>query len=105
MAVIFETDAEGFLLDLSIWNKEIAFQLALADHVTINDKHWEIILLLRWFYHEYQLHPSRRVFSKIIREKLGDDKASSLYLLTLFPDGALKQAAKFAGLPKPPHCT
>jgi len=35
---------------------------------------------------------------------LGEEKGNSRYLQRLFPDGPLKYACKFGGLPKPPTC-
>ena len=45
-----------------------------------------------------------RMLSKAIEKKLGKDKAKSIYLFQLFPEGPAKQATKIAGLPKPAKC-
>lgn len=97
-------DKQGFLVNLDDWNREVAKLLADAEGIVLTDKHWEIILLLREFYQQFELSPAMRPLIKYVRLKLGDEQASSLYLLKLFPGSPAKIAAKVAGLPKPDNC-
>jgi len=97
-------DEEGYLLDLSNWSTELANELAEQDGLTLTEQHWEVILLLRDFYHQYQLSPAMRPLVKAMKEKYGDDKGKSIYLMKLFSQSPPKQAAKYAGLPKPLNC-
>lgn len=99
-----DVDKEGFLRHLNDWNQEVAEQLAQQDLIKLNDQHWEIIYLLRAFYQEFGLSPAMRPFNKYIKQHLGAEKASSIYLLTLFPGSPAKVASKIAGLPKPENC-
>lgn len=40
----FEVDGDGFLINPSIWNEDVAKLFAEADGITeLNDKHWAII--------------------------------------------------------------
>lgn len=41
-----------------------------------------------------------RKFSKIMREKYGEERSSSQYIYNLFPYGLIKSANKIAGLPQ-----
>ena len=34
---------EGYLTDLSQWNKEIAIEIAKEENIELTDKHWEVI--------------------------------------------------------------
>lgn len=97
-------DKEGFLLHLDDWNTEVAIKLAEAEGIKLNEAHWEIIQLLREFYQRFELSPAMRPLAKFITQELGKDKASSLYLLSLFPGSPAKIASKIAGLPKPDNC-
>jgi len=97
-------DDQGFLLDLKDWNSELAEQLARDEGIVLTDAHWEILYLLRDFYHEYELSPAMRILVKQTRLKLGDAKGNSHYLLSLFPGSPAKLASKIAGLPKPTNC-
>lgn len=97
-------DEEGYLLDLKDWTPELANQLAKDVGVEMTDNHWEIIYLLRDFYHEYEVSPAMRPLVKAVTKELGKDKGRSIYLMTLFPGSPPKLAAKIAGLPKPANC-
>jgi len=99
-----ETDEEGYLVNLSDWNEEVAQKLAEAEGLEMNDERWEIVNFLREYYNEYQIAPAVRVLTKAIGKKLGKDKGNSKYLYELFPYGPAKQACKIAGLPKPTGC-
>ena len=97
-------DKEGFLLDLTAWNRDIATQIANECHITLTIAHWEVIDALRHFYQQFGLSPSMRPLCKYLKETLGQEKCSSIYLLQLFPESPAKIAAKIAGLPKPDNC-
>jgi tRNA 2-thiouridine synthesizing protein E len=99
-----ETDEEGFLVNLSDWNPDVAAELAKGESIEMTDQHWEVINFLREYYDEYQIAPAVRVLTKAIGKKLGPDKGNSKYLYDLFPYGPGKQACKIAGLPKPTGC-
>jgi tRNA 2-thiouridine synthesizing protein E len=99
-----EVDEEGYLVDRSDWNEDIAKVMAAGDDCELSDSHWEVINFLREYYDEYQIAPAVRVLTKAIGKKLGPDKGNSKYLYELFPYGPAKQACKYAGLPKPTGC-
>jgi tRNA 2-thiouridine synthesizing protein E len=100
----YETDEEGYLADLSSWDKDVADVMAKTDDCELTENHWEVINFLRQYYEEYQIAPAVRVLTKAIGKKLGKDKGNSKYLYELFPYGPAKQACKYAGLPKPTGC-
>ncbi len=101
---IIETDTDGYLQSLSDWNEDVAALIAEQEGILLTDSHWEIIWLLRDFYQEYELSPAMRALVKQVKLTLGPEKASSIYLLKLFPESPAKLAAKIAGLPKPTNC-
>jgi TusE/DsrC/DsvC family sulfur relay protein len=100
----FETDEEGYLVDLSQWNEDIAKVIAQGENVEMTPNHWEVVNFLRDYYNEYQIAPAVRVLTKAIGKQLGEEKGNSKYLYELFPYGPAKQACKIAGLPKPTGC-
>ena len=97
-------DADGFLCDLTDWNTRAAEIIAAEEGITLTDAHHEVILALRDFYAQFGLSPAMRPLTKYLKEKLGKDKSTSIYLLQLFPGSPAKIAAKIAGLPKPDNC-
>ena len=100
----FETDEEGYLLNLGDWTEDIGKALAVAENVEMSPNHWEVVNFLREYYNEYQIAPAVRVLTKTIGKQLGAEKGNSKYLYELFPYGPAKQACKIAGLPKPTGC-
>ena len=102
--VIYETDEEGYLANLSDWTVNIAKAQAVKDGAELGEAHWEVINFLREYYDEYQIAPAVRILTKAIGKRLGSDKGNSKYLYQLFPHGPAKQACKYAGLPKPTGC-
>jgi TusE/DsrC/DsvC family sulfur relay protein len=100
----YETDEEGYLLNLSEWTEEIGKVLAQGENVEMTPSHWEVVNFLRDYYNEYQIAPAVRVLTKAIGKQLGPEKGNSKYLYELFPYGPAKQACKIAGLPKPTGC-
>lgn len=99
------TDLEGFLRDLSAWNKDIAHKLAQNENLVLTPEHWQIITVIREFYQEYHLHPGMRILIKVLQQKIGNDhtKIDSIYIHLRFPQG-IKQLSKISGLPKPINC-
>jgi tRNA 2-thiouridine synthesizing protein E len=100
----YETDEEGYLINLGDWDEDIAKVLAVEEKVDMTESHWEVINFLREYYNDFQIAPAVRVLTKAIGKKLGPEKGSSKYLYELFPYGPAKQACKIAGLPKPTGC-
>ena len=100
----YETDEEGYLVNLSDWNDALATAMAEVDGAELDSNHWEVITFLRDYYEEYQIAPAVRVLTKAIGKRMGKEKGTSKYLYELFPYGPAKQACKYAGLPKPTGC-
>ena len=100
----YETDEEGYLVDIGVWSPELAVLIAEDENIEMSDDAWEVVNFLREYYEEYQIAPAVRVLTKAIKKKLGPEKGNSKYLYELFPYGPAKQACKIAGLPKPTGC-
>lgn len=99
-----ETDTQGYLLDYTLWSKELAIEIAKHENILLSEQHWEVINFVRDFYMQYNTSPAIRMLVKAMAKALGEDKGNSLYLYKLFPKGPAKQATKIAGLPKPARC-
>ncbi len=97
-------DNNGYLVTLADWNQQVAEVLASHEGITLTASHWEMIWLIREFYDSFQLAPSQRPLIKYVKERLGEEKGNSIYLLQLFPGSPAKSLAKLAGLPRPTNC-
>lgn len=100
----YETDEEGYLVNLADWNTDVANRIAQLENLKMTDQHWGVVNFLREYYEEYRIAPAVRVLIKAIGKRLGPEKGNSEYLYELFPCGPGKQACKVAGLPKPTGC-
>jgi tRNA 2-thiouridine synthesizing protein E len=100
----FSIDADGYLIDHTLWLPEFAQQVAGQTQIQLTADHWEIIYLLRQFYADYALSPNTRLLIKTIKQKLGAEKGNSLYVMHLFTGKPAPLASKMAGLPKPAQC-
>ena len=87
---------DGYLTDLSQWNKEIALELAKEEGIELTDKHWEV---LNWIQEQVKNDVALSVRGV---KKSGVVDIKEFY--ALFPGGPLKVSTKIAGVPKPKSC-
>jgi tRNA 2-thiouridine synthesizing protein E len=94
-----ELSEEGFLVDPSIWDEEIALLLAKHEEGldALTDEHWAVIRFIRSYFEEKQSAPMVRAVCKGSGVRLQQ-------IYDLFPSGPAKGACKLAGLPKPDGC-
>jgi len=87
---------DGYLTDLSQWNKEIAVEIAKKEGIELTDKHWEVI---NWIQEQVKNDVALSVRGI---KKSGVIDIKQFY--ELFPGGPLKVSTKIAGVPKPKSC-
>ncbi len=96
--VQIESNEEGFLVDPSQWNDEVAVELARREGIDpLTDRHWQVIRFMRSEYETKGTGPTVRVLGKTSGVSIKE-------LYQLFPKGPAKLAAKVAGIPKPRGC-
>jgi tRNA 2-thiouridine synthesizing protein E len=98
---VLETDEEGFLLDPSQWNREVAEEIARGESLELDESRWQVVQFVRDYFEERHAVPEARVLLKALGESLGKEKATRKYLYGLFPYGYGQQACKIAGMRKP----
>ena len=99
-----EFDKEGFLKHLSDWSPMVAAKIAEEDGISLTTDHWQIIELARKYYERHRLSPAARIIVSMIKENVGPEKASSIYLMQLFTGRPARMVNKISGLPKPSNC-
>ena len=93
-----ELNEEGFLVDPSQWNDDIAVELARREGIDpLTERHWLVIRFMRSEYEAKGTGPTVRVLGKTSGVSIKE-------LYQLFPKGPAKLAAKIAGIPKPRGC-
>jgi tRNA 2-thiouridine synthesizing protein E len=97
-------DHEGFLLQVDTWNEQIGSQIASSEGIDLTEQHWQIVLLARQFYFEFDMSPNMRPLVGYVKQHLGSECGNSMYLMRLFNGLPAKLVSKIAGLPKPSNC-
>jgi TusE/DsrC/DsvC family sulfur relay protein len=88
-----ELDRDGYLVDASKWNREIAEILAGTEMPQgFSEDHWRVIDFLRQYFLEWEAAPPVRLLARQTGLSLRD-------LKRLFPDGLARGACRYAGLP------
>lgn len=87
---------EGYLTDLSQWNKDIAIELAKEENIELKDEHWKVLNYLQEQYKKEVALSIRKI------GKSGVVTIKEFY--ALFPKGPLKISSKIAGIEKPKSC-
>jgi len=88
---------EGFLLNPAEWSEELAAEIARAEGIDLNPRHWQVVRFMRQDFMASGKSPTIRRITKF-----GGVTTKELY--ELFPGGPAKKAAKIAGVPKPVGC-
>lgn len=100
----YETDDDGYLLDLDDWSDGVAGHIAVLEGIDMTEAHWEVVNFLRDYYAEYNIAPMIKILIKEMKKMFGPEKGNNKYLYDLYPGGPALQACKIAGLPKPTGC-
>ncbi len=106
MSLVFEgkdvaVDEEGYLLDPTMWDNQVAEQLAEQLSLEMNEDRWQIINIVREYYETTTCVPELRKVLKSLKEQSGKDKATRKHVYYLFPYGYGQMACKIAGMRKP----
>jgi tRNA 2-thiouridine synthesizing protein E len=94
-----ETDAEGYLRNLSDWSEEFARVQARSEGLVLTDEHWEVIRFLRSYFQEHGVQAQVRVMIRHFARVWGPERGNNHYLHAIFPNGGpQKQGNRLAGL-------
>jgi len=96
-------DEEGFLVEPGQWFREVGEALADRDGIRLGDDHWWLIEFVRDHHARYATPPLMRVVVAEHRKSHPESRGSR-DLYRLFPDGPVRLACKYGGLPKPEWC-
>lgn len=99
-----ELGPDGHLIDPDDWTEALAGEMARRDGLELCDLRWWLIRFVRGHYREYGMPPLMRIAVQAMRRETGIEDASSRSLYRLFPDGPIREACRYAGLPRPESC-
>ncbi len=93
-----EFDTEGFMVDHTLWNEDIAREIAQKEGIgELTERHFDVLKFMRQEFKEKGDGPSIRAL-----KNRGGIPTRELY--ELFPGGPAKKAARIAGIKKPTGC-
>jgi dissimilatory sulfite reductase related protein len=94
-----ELNEEGFLVDPSLWDEDLALELARQEEglETLTEAHWAVIRFIRGHFLEHEAAP-------MVRQVCKGSAVPLKQIYELFPSGPARGACKLAGLPKPDGC-
>ena len=99
-----ELDQDGHLVDYSIWNQEVAQELAKSLDLQLTDWHFEILYAVRQFYQQFDHSPATRPLIKFLMKTVSPEIDNAL-LQQKFNTGLVaRHLSRLAGIPKPANC-
>lgn len=99
-----ELDQDGHLIDYTLWNENIAQQLAETLEIELSDWHLQILLAVRQFYQQFGHSPTTRALIKYLIKTV-DPTISNALLQEKFNTGLVaRHLSRLAGIPKPANC-
>ena len=99
-----ELDQCGHFVDYTIWNQEVAKDLAKSLELELTDWHFEILMAVRQFYQQFGHSPATRPLIKFLMKTVSADINNAI-LQEKFNTGLVaRHLSRLAGVPKPANC-
>ncbi|WP_174492657.1 TusE/DsrC/DsvC family sulfur relay protein [Acinetobacter sp. Marseille-Q1623] len=99
-----ELDQDGHLVDYTIWNEDVAQQLAQSLNLELTAWHFEVLQAVRQFYHQFGHSPATRPLIKFLMKSVSAD-INNAVLQDKFQTGLVaRHLSRLAGIPKPANC-
>ena len=100
----FELDQDGHLVDYTLWNEEVAQQLAERLEIELSPWHFEVLTAVRQFYAQFGHAPSTRPLIKFLMKTVSPEINNAI-LQEKFNTGLVaRHLSRLAGVPKPANC-
>ena len=103
-----EANEQGYLLQPEQWSEDVCRAIAERDGVELFVDHWELIWYFREYYQQNQSNPTMHTVVRTLGHKgdrFHDQIAYEKHIYKLFPQDAVHEVCKLAGLPMPPPDT
>lgn len=100
----FALDQDGHLIDYTIWNEQVAQQLAQSLDLELTAWHFEILYAVRQFYQQFGHSPATRPLIKFLMKTVSTE-INNAELQQQFNTGLVaRHLSRLAGVPKPANC-
>jgi tRNA 2-thiouridine synthesizing protein E len=99
-----ELDQDGHLLDYTIWNEQVAQELAQSLSLELTPWHYDVLNAVRQFYQQFGHSPATRPLIKFLMKTVDPDINNAI-LQEKFNTGLVaRHLSRLAGVPKPANC-
>ena len=99
-----ELDQDGHLVDYTIWNQEVAKELAKSLELELTDWHFVILMPFLQVYQQFGHSPATRPLIKFLMKTVSADINNAI-LQEKFNTGLVaRHLSRLAGVPKPANC-
>ena len=99
-----ELDQDGHLLDYTIWNEQVAQELAQSLSLELTPWHYDVLNAVRQFYQQFGHSPATRPLIKFLMKTVDPDINNAI-LQEQFNTGLVaRHLSRLAGVPKPANC-
>lgn len=99
-----QLDQDGHLVDYTIWNEDVAQELAKSLDLNLTPWHFEILQAVRQFYAQFGHSPATRPLIKFLMKSVSPD-INNAVLQEKFNTGLVaRHLSRLAGVPKPANC-
>lgn len=99
-----DLDQDGHLVDYTLWNEDVAQQLAQSLELELGPWHFEVLHAVRAFYQHFGHSPATRPLIKFLMKTVSADIDNAM-LQARFNTGLVaRHLSRLAGVPKPANC-
>ena len=99
-----ELDQDGHLLDYTVWNEQVAQELAQSLELELTAWHFEVLHAVRQFYQQFGHSPATRPLIKFLMKTVSPE-INNAVLQEKFNTGLVaRHSSRLAGIPKPANC-
>lgn len=99
-----ELDQDGHLLDYTVWNEQVAQELAQSLELELTAWHFEVLHAVRQFYQQFGHSPATRPLIKFLIKTVSPEINNAI-LQEKFNTGLVaRHLSRLAGIPKPANC-
>ena len=99
-----ELDQDGHLLDYTVWNEQVAQELAQSLELELTAWHFEVLHAVRQFYQQFGHSPATRPLIKFLMKTVTPE-INNAVLQEIFNTGLVaRHLSRLAGIPKPANC-
>ena len=99
-----ELDQDGHLLDYTVWNEQVAQELAQSLELELTAWHFEVLHAVRQFYQQFGHSPATRPLIKFLMKTVSPE-INNAVLQEKFNTGLVaRHLSRLAGIPKSANC-